>query len=146
MCGAFLEATAVSQPPNTSPAGARLRIDVHVGDALDFCDALSAVPPASGGDDASEVAPPSPIPPVAFQRGTIQPLELKEEVVRGAGRQPAFDVIKSSNLADHLGESDFPMSGYERCASLSSSQVELRVFLTVFLGCWVETTVVVAAR
>lgn len=99
MCGAFLGVT-VSQPANTSPAGTRLRIDVHVGDALDFCDALLAVPPTvrgAGGNTATS----TPIPPVSFQQATLQPLKLKDDVF--AATPPAFDVIKSSNLADHLG-------------------------------------------
>ena len=102
MCGAFLGATAVQNPSNSTwPAGgARVRIDVHVGDALDFCDALLSVPPAAG--HAREAAPSSPIPPVAFQRATLHPLELRNDVFRAG--QPAFDVVKTSNLADFLGK------------------------------------------
>ena len=99
MCGAFLQATTSHHPGATSPAagGVRVRIDIHVGDALDFCDALFAVPLKAGGD-ARGVATP---PPVSFQKGSLELLELKNDIF-GAGR-PAFDVIKSSNLADHLG-------------------------------------------
>eukprot|EP00752_Nemacystus_decipiens_P011512 g10222.t1 len=99
MCGAFLGATT-HRPANdaaTSTGGTRLTIDVHVGDALGFCDALSAVPQGETG------GAPTPIPPVAFQKATVQPLELKGDVFGPAGRPPAFDVIKTSNLADHLG-------------------------------------------
>lgn len=100
MCGAFLEAT-VSQTATTPAAGgARVSIDVHVGDALDFCDALSVVPPQAGGA-GEEVAPSRPIPLVAFQKASIQPLKLRSDVFRAG--PPAFDVIKTSNLADHLG-------------------------------------------
>ena len=101
MCGAFLGATAKQSSPNTPPAVSRLIIDVHVGDALDFCDALSAVPPTVSGGGKESATPAPMIPPVAFQKASIQPLELRNDVF-GPG-PPAFDVVKTSNLADHLG-------------------------------------------
>lgn len=103
MCGALVRVTDVIQP-NTSPAQAPLRIDVHVGDALDFCDALSAVPRTGGGanNDASTAQPSSAAtPPIAFQQDTLRPLHLRAGTF-GPGTTD-FDVIKSSNLADHLG-------------------------------------------
>lgn len=99
VCGAFLGATA-SQPTDTSSTGTRVRVGMHVGDALDFCDALLAVPPMAGAA-GSDAAPSSPIPPVAFQQATIQPLELRDNVF-GAW-DPAFDVIKCSTLVNELG-------------------------------------------
>lgn len=57
MCGAFLQAT-MSHPGTTSPAGTtRVRIDAHVGDALDFYDALLAVPPTAGGPQSEAATP-----------------------------------------------------------------------------------------
>lgn len=94
MCGAFLGAT-VCRPDNT------VRIDVQFGDALDFCDALSAVPATVGGAGNEAGVTPAPTPPVAFQQATLQPLELRDGIFRGC--QPAVDVINSSNLADQLG-------------------------------------------
>eukprot|EP00752_Nemacystus_decipiens_P011513 g10223.t1 len=124
MCGAFLEATA-SRPASTSSSlGTRLRVDVHVGDALDFCDALSAVPStAAGGNDGGR-QPPAATSSVEFQQGTLQPLELQNDVFGGAG--PAFDVIKTSNLADHLGIVNLVMAaapllkGHSQAVLLSS--------------------------
>ncbi|CAN0181159.1 unnamed protein product, partial [Ectocarpus sp. 8 AP-2014] len=99
MCGALLRATATSDAD--SSAGSRLRINVHVGDALNFCDALLAcASPAGGSADADGDAPKESATrgsPVAFQQDTLQPLHLR------AGAVTEFDVISSSNLADYLG-------------------------------------------
>lgn len=108
MCGGFLGATAYSTPNTSSPLVARLNIKIHVGDALNFCDALLAASSAVGlkGDDAANdtgTAHPggTVTSPVAFQQGTLQPLHLRADIFGGLA--PAFDVIKTSNLADHLG-------------------------------------------
>lgn len=106
MCGAFLRATACSTP-KSSPVVPRLNIDIHVGDALDFCDALLAAPSTVGsrGDDPATPSLDTEVaPPVAFQQGTLQPLQLRVDVL-GELAPPAFDVIKSSNLAEYLGKS-----------------------------------------
>lgn len=97
MCGALLRATATSNAD--SSVGSRLSINVHVGDALNFCDALlTCASPAGGsadGDAPKESATRGS--PVAFQQDTLQPLHLR------AGAVTEFDVISSSNLADYLG-------------------------------------------
>lgn len=104
MCGAFSRATPGAQP-STSTAEARLSIGMHVGDALDLCDALSAVSPAVSGAGCDVPSPDvssTAIPPVAFQQGKLQPLQLRADIF--GALPPTFDVIKTSNLADHLGE------------------------------------------
>ncbi|CAB1098062.1 unnamed protein product [Ectocarpus sp. CCAP 1310/34] len=56
MCGALLRVTATSNAD--SSAGSRLSINVHVGDALNFCDTLLAcASPAWGSADADGDAP-----------------------------------------------------------------------------------------
>ncbi|CAM9319522.1 unnamed protein product, partial [Ectocarpus sp. 12 AP-2014] len=99
MCGALLRATATSNAD--SSAGSRLSINVHVGDALNFCDTLLAcASPVGGSADADGDAPKESATrgsPVAFQQDTLQPLHLR------AGAVTDFDVISSSNLADYLG-------------------------------------------
>lgn len=89
MCGAFLEATAPTTP--------RLRITIHAGEALNFCDALVAAstPTRLAG---------SKVAPVMFQQYTLQPLQLRAEPLGlFTGSRPRFHVINTSNLADHLG-------------------------------------------
>lgn len=105
MCGAFLEATTPSTP--------RLGLMIHAGEALNFCDALVVAAPPSGsarprgvekgGDSQGESR--SPPAPVMFQQYTLQPLQLRAETLRFfADGCPAFDVINTSNLAEHLGK------------------------------------------
>lgn len=102
MCGAFLRAVAGTQP-STLSVEARLSICMHVGDALDLCDVLLAATPAvdGAGSDGPSLDSPSKAAPVAFQQGTLQPLQLRADIF--GLFPPAFDVIKSSNLADYLG-------------------------------------------
>lgn len=102
MCGAFLGSTAQSAP-NMSPVVERLDIKIHVGDALNVCDALLASPSTVGGGAASDADSPgtTAMSPIAFQRGTLQPLQFRAGVFGAVAS--TFDVIKSSNLADHLG-------------------------------------------
>jgi len=95
MCGAFVRATAGIHS-HRSPAPTRLRIDVNVGDALDFCDALATV-----NDTPTSASSSNAIPPIAFQQDTLQPLQLRAGILGPLTSD--FDVIKSSNLADHLG-------------------------------------------
>lgn len=100
MCGALLQTTAESNVDMS--AGSRLSINVHVGDALNFCDALlgctsPVVESADAGGDTSKEAA-NRGSPVAFQQDTLQPLHLR------VGAVTEFDVISSSNLADYLGE------------------------------------------
>ncbi|CAM9318377.1 unnamed protein product, partial [Ectocarpus sp. 13 AM-2016] len=99
MCGALLRATATSNAD--SSAGSRLSINVHVGDALNFCDTLLACEsPVGGSADADGDTPKESATrgsPAAFQQDTLQPLHLR------AGAVTDFDVISSSNLADYLG-------------------------------------------
>ncbi|CAM9691691.1 unnamed protein product [Ectocarpus fasciculatus] len=99
MCGALLQATAMSNADLS--AGSRLSINVHVGDALNFCDALLACtspavePTDSHGGTSKEATTRGS--PVAFQQDTLHPLHLR------AGAVTEFDVISTSNLADYLG-------------------------------------------
>lgn len=96
MCGAFLGATVNSTPKTP------LNIDIHVGDALDFCDVLLSGSSMVGDGSASTINDGVTMTsPVAFQQSTLQPLHLRAGVFGGIA--PTFDVIKSSNLADHLG-------------------------------------------
>ncbi|CAN0216257.1 unnamed protein product, partial [Ectocarpus sp. 6 AP-2014] len=99
MCGALLRATATSNAD--SSARSRLSINVHVGDALNFCDALLAcASPTRGSADADGDTPKVSATrgsPVSFQQDTLQPLHIR------AGAVTEFDVISSSNLADYLG-------------------------------------------
>lgn len=85
------------------PAVESLNIKIHVGDALNFCDALLASPSTVRAGSASDAGCPgtTATPPIAFQRGTLQPLQFRAGVFEGLA--PTFDAIKSSNLADHLG-------------------------------------------
>lgn len=112
MCGAFLKATtstSVSSVSHVLPEMPDLRINVQVGDALNFCDALLAASPppeliGGGGDQTANSAAFSEtvFPPVSFQQATLQPLQLRAEMATGP--RPEFDVINTSNLAEHLGE------------------------------------------
>ncbi|CAM9703054.1 unnamed protein product, partial [Pylaiella littoralis] len=95
MCGAFLGAT-VTPTSSTVPAVENLNIKIHVGDALNFCDAILAANDAARRGFGTTLTP-----PVAFQQGTLQPLQFRAGIFGGAAL--TFDVIKSSNLADHLG-------------------------------------------
>lgn len=128
MCGSFLKVTsAMNQSKTTAkaPAGAvilpasLLQIGVHIGDALDLCDALVAVTDASpqrldggvDGTDASasseDVSRPVPFAPLAFQQGSLHPLMLRVgafESMNMDPHHPVFDVVNTSNLSDHLGE------------------------------------------
>lgn len=106
MCGGLLAATPDPHASITSSAP-YLRININVGDAIDFCDSVLAasmtagVPEGSLGPDASSSSSPT-FTGIAFQQGTLQPLRLRKDTFRGL--RPEFDVINTSNLADHLGE------------------------------------------
>ena len=119
MCGAFLAATdgARATPPDspisyTSAAAAtHLTITLQVGDVLNFCDALLTAKPSlesagelrgSGRGAGSGDAEPSGavFEPVSFQQASLQPLHLRADVF---GCPPEFDVIHTSNMAEHLG-------------------------------------------
>ncbi|CAM9358762.1 unnamed protein product [Scytosiphon promiscuus] len=103
MCGAFLRLTSM-----TELTVERLTINVHVGDALNFCDALVAMPhsvvplgeSARHEDGCSRRFPSPATPPFFFQQGSLSPLYLCGGVFTG---RPEFDVISTSNLAEHLG-------------------------------------------
>ncbi|CAM9397242.1 unnamed protein product, partial [Hapterophycus canaliculatus] len=107
MCGAFLAATP-AKPGNTAP---RLTIIVHVGDSLNYCDALltaSSKSPGSTEDDRTAngnstgigVSPGATFAPVSFQQGSVHPLHLRDNIF---SCPPEFDVISTNNLAEHLG-------------------------------------------
>lgn len=113
MCGAFLAATATAAtPPPAGGASAppsagapHVKITVQVGDALNFCDALltaSASPTsaAKGAPNSTVGASGAVFEPLSFQQGSLQPLHLRADEF---GYPPKFDVISTSNLAEHLG-------------------------------------------
>lgn len=114
MCGAFLAATRTPVTPlvdptsNLSCTGApHLSITFQVGDSLNFCDALLAATssPYSTQDSPSGCRSAAEHPgvvfePLSFQQGSLQPLHLRADVFRCP---PEFDVISTSNLAEHLG-------------------------------------------
>lgn len=110
MCGGFLAATRiVPVEPGTSLASAtpHLRININVGDAVNFCDSVLASSPSEGlpegdvGSGSSSSGSPT-VEATAFQQGTLHPLRLREDIF--VGSRAEFDVISTSNLADHLGE------------------------------------------
>ncbi|CAM9189713.1 unnamed protein product, partial [Hapterophycus canaliculatus] len=106
MCGAFLRVTAIRLAESKT---SHLTINIQAGDALDFCDALVAMPQVvepvgrSSHDDPDCSSRPrqSGNPSFAFQQGSLQPLQLCAELFNGS--RPDFDIISTSNLADHLG-------------------------------------------
>ncbi|CAM9183760.1 unnamed protein product [Ectocarpus fasciculatus] len=95
MCGAFLAATSTSVPT----AAPSLGITMQVGDALNFCDALLTAS-LSPGTTEDCTTPSAVFAPISFQQGSVQPLHLRAGVFRCP---PQFDVINTSNLAEHLG-------------------------------------------
>ncbi|CAM9211239.1 unnamed protein product, partial [Laminaria digitata] len=110
MCGGFLAATRVvlvGPRVSMTPATSYLRIIVHAGDAINFCDAMltsltTAVGIAEGGVGPGASSSSSPtLEGIAFQQGTLQPLRLRKDTLMGSRAQ--FDVISTSNLAEHLG-------------------------------------------
>ncbi|CAM9120819.1 unnamed protein product [Ectocarpus sp. 6 AP-2014] len=94
MCGAFLAATSTSVPTATP----HLDITMQVGDALNFCDALLTASPWLG--TAEDCATSAVFAPISFQQGSVQPLHLRAGIF---SYPPQFDVINTSNLAEHLG-------------------------------------------
>lgn len=103
MCGGLLAFTRMTPAPSTPP----LRINIHVGDAINFCDAMLASSTTSGlskgGVGSGERNSSSPtFKGIAFQQGTLQPLRLRKDAFMGPRAE--FDIITTSNLADHLGE------------------------------------------
>lgn len=113
MCGAFLAATSTAvTPPAGSTSGPPsagappVRITVQVGDSLNFCDALltASAPPGSsaakGGSGSAAGDSGAIFEPLSFQQGSLQPLHLRAEEF---DYPPAFDVISTSNMAEHLG-------------------------------------------
>ncbi|CAM9288454.1 unnamed protein product [Ectocarpus fasciculatus] len=95
MCGAFVRATA------------KLRISIHVGDALNCCDALLAASAASSSARSREEDGTTSLkdvfPPVFCQQGTLQPVQLRADALMTPSGLFEFDVINTSNLAEHLG-------------------------------------------
>ncbi|CAN0267812.1 unnamed protein product, partial [Ectocarpus sp. 12 AP-2014] len=95
MCGAFVRATA------------KLSITIHVGDALNCCDALLAASAALSSARSSEengvTAPNDVFPPVFCQQGTLQPVQLRADALMTPSGSFEFDVINTSNLSEHLG-------------------------------------------
>ena len=80
-----------------------LRININVGDAINFCDAMLASSTISGvqeGDGGRSGS--STFAAIAFQQGTLQPLRLRSDTLKGSRAE--FDVISTSNLAEHLGK------------------------------------------
>lgn len=119
MCGAFLAGTATAVKPKTastpkspSTVAPHLSITLQVGDSLNFCDALmtASLSPASvvgnprsgpGTQDGTARSPGAVFEPVSFQQGSVEPLHLRAGVF---AYPPEFDVISTTNLAEHLGE------------------------------------------
>lgn len=115
-CGSFLDVTASAQTPSSAGKVTRtsphVRIVVNVGDAINLCDTLITATESgyciedsgTGGESAGVGGT---FPPVAFQQGSVQPMVLRADAFNEAGEvfEPVFDVINTSNLVDHLGES-----------------------------------------
>eukprot|EP00752_Nemacystus_decipiens_P005603 g5071.t1 len=107
MCGAFLAATggtrAAPQTGSASDASGggapHLSVTLQVGDSLNFCDALLTAKP-SPPDSARAAATGAVFEPVSFQQASVQPLHLRADVFDWP---PEFDVISTSNMAEHLG-------------------------------------------
>ncbi|CAN0555721.1 unnamed protein product, partial [Ectocarpus sp. 8 AP-2014] len=95
MCGAFVRATA------------KLSITIHVGDALNCCDALLAasttLSSARSREENGITAPKDVFPPVFCQQGTLQPVQLRADALMTPSGFFEFDVINTSNLSEHLG-------------------------------------------
>lgn len=109
MCGGFLAATRIMPAEFDSSMGfaaPHLRINIHVGDAINLCDSVLASS-LSGGLANGGVTPTrsasnsSTLEGIAFQQGTLQPLRLRADTF--VGPRAKFDVISTSNLAEHLG-------------------------------------------
>lgn len=99
MCGSFLKFASTRE--------AHLDIIVNVGDALNFCDALSAasfsLQEARLGTSLSNAREArATFEPISFQQGTLQPLKLLYDVFWSEDSLE-YDVITTSNLAEHLG-------------------------------------------
>ena len=108
MCGGFLKATGTPQTePDVGDATPRLRININVSNAISYCDAILALSPsldfAEGdvGPGASSSGSPT-FKGVAFPQGSLEPLRLLKDDFMGPRSE--FDVINTSNLADHFGE------------------------------------------
>lgn len=119
MCGAFLAVTATavkskaaSTSNSPSTVAPQISITIQVGDSLNFCDALMTASPspalvvgnprsASGTQDDTARYPGAIFEPVSFQQGSVEPLHLRAGVF---AYPPEFDVISTTNLAEHLGE------------------------------------------
>lgn len=95
MCGAFVRAAS------------KLSIVIHVGDALNCCDALLAASTASSSarsrEEGGVTAPKDVFPPVFCQQGALQPVQLRADALMTPSGFFEFDVINTSNLAEHLG-------------------------------------------
>lgn len=115
VCGSFLEVTAStftsSQRGKMTRSPPHVHIVVIVGDAIDLCDALvtsrDGYCAEESGTRGESAAVGGAFPSVAFQQGSIQPMVLRAEAFNEASAEsgPEFDVINTSNLVDHLGES-----------------------------------------
>lgn len=110
MCGGFLTATRVgTAEPGAGMASItpHLRININVGDAINFCDAV-LVSSTAEGDTEGSVGPGASsstsrtFKGIAFQQGTLQPFRLRKDTFTGSRAE--FDVIITSNLAEHLGK------------------------------------------
>ncbi|CAM9115690.1 unnamed protein product, partial [Ectocarpus sp. 13 AM-2016] len=95
MCGAFLAATSTSEPTATP----HLDITMHVGDALNLCDALLTGSPSLGA--AEDCTTSAVFAPISLQPGSVQPLHLRAGI---CSCPPQYDVINTCNLAEHLVE------------------------------------------
>lgn len=116
MCGAFLAVTTTAVKPtaagisdSSSTVAPHISITIQVGDSLNFCDALltaSPSPASAAGDpgctqSSAARSPGAVFDPVSFQQGSVEPLQLRVNVF---AYPPEFDVISTTNLAEHLGE------------------------------------------
>lgn len=107
--GRLAATTFIPQQPGASMTSAtsHLRININVADAIDFCDSVLAASMTVGapdddfGPDARSSSP-SAFTGIPYQRGTLHPLRLRKDAFRRL--RVEFDVINTSNLADHLGE------------------------------------------
>lgn len=110
MCAGFLAATRIAPAESgasIASASPHLRMNIHVGDAIDFCDAILASSVTAGAPEGS-VRPSASnsdsltFEGIAFQQGTLQPFRLRKDTFWGLRTE--FDVISTGNLAEHLGK------------------------------------------